>query len=443
MSETIDRASATDLAFLAMDRGAVPEQFAAILILANAPDLPRARALIAERIPAVPRLRQRLVRVPPGCGRPTWIDDSTFDIGNHVSEVRCPYPGDERALLDLTAEIVTRRLPPSRPLWTAVLVTGLADSTAALIVTLHHVLADGLGGLAVLANLTDRPTVQAMPFVPRRPPTVSRLAVDAMRGRLHALSRLPEAWRLLRTAMSAGGGWAPARVTPCSLVRRTGPRRRIGTVCADLAPLRTAAHRHGATVNDAVLVAVAGALHRVLRARGESVDRFAVAVPVAGRRSASAASLGNQVAPLLVTVSGTGDPAHRLRDVAAQVRAGRENATGPPPIAVLGPVFRLAATLGGYRWYMNHQHRLHTLVSHVRGPERPITFGGATVRAIIPVGVAEAGNVTVSFDVLTYAGTLTITAVVDPDRFPDLPVLTGALHAELVALADLSRSAAR
>ena len=124
-----------------------------------------------------------------------------------------------------------------------------------------------------------------------------------------------------------------------------------------------------------------------------------------------------------------------MRDVAAQVRAGRENATGPPPIAIVGPAFRLAAALGGYRWYLNHQHRLHTLVSHVRGPDRPVAFGGAAVRAIIPVGVGEAGNVTAGFEVLSYAGTLTVTATVDPDRFPDLSTLTDALRDELVALA--------
>src|SRR6266536_2074335 len=77
-----DRASATDLAFLSMDTGSVPEQFAAVLVLApDGPfDLLRVQGLIAERVPAIPRLRQRLVRVPPGCGRPIWIDDREFDI---------------------------------------------------------------------------------------------------------------------------------------------------------------------------------------------------------------------------------------------------------------------------------------------------------------------------------------------------------------------------
>jgi hypothetical protein len=205
-------------------------------------------------------------------------------------------------------------------------------------------------------------------------------------------------------------------------------------VQTDLAALRAVAHRHGGTVNDAVLTAVAGALHRVLERRGESVAAFALAVPVAGRRTATASQLGNQVSPLLVTVAGTGDPPARLRQISAAVRAHREAATGPPPIALLGPVFRAAAAVGGYRWYMNHQHRIHTLVSHVRGPDQPITFAGATVGAIIPVAVAEAGNTTVNFEVLSYAGTLTITAVADPDHVPDLATLTDGLRAELALL---------
>jgi len=155
---------------------------------------------------------------------------------------------------------------------------------------------------------------------------------------------------------------------------------------------------------------------------------------VAGRRSASAAQLGNQVAPMLVTVPVTGAPEQRLRQVAAAVRAGKAMATGPPPIAVLGPLFRVAAALGAYRWYLNHQHRLHTLVSSVRGPDRPVTFGGATVTAVIPVAVAGAGNLTATFDVLSYAGTVTITAIADPDHFPDLPALTDGLRAELALL---------
>jgi len=432
----IDRASATDLAFLAMDTGPVPQQIGAVLVLGAGAkfDVSRAEELIAQRISAVPRLRQRLVRVPPGCGRAIWVDDADFDVRRHVREVRCRYPGDQRALLDLAATVVTEPLPRSRPLWLAVFITGLADNAVALVIVVHHVLVDGIGGLAVLANLVDHAVSQPAVAFPRCPPSARRLAVDAVRGWLRAVLRVPAAWRRLRVSMAAGGGLAPARAAPCSLVQPTGPRRRFAVVRTDLANLRAAAHRHGGTVNDAVLTAIAGALYRVLVTRGESIDTIAIAVPVAGRRSATASELGNQVGPMLVTVPDAGTPSERIRQVAATVRARKDSAAGPPPIAVLGTLFRVAAALGVYRWYMNHQRRMHTLVSHVRGPEQPITFAGAPVKAIIPAAVGEAGNITVSFEVLSYAGTVTITAIADPDRFPDLSTLTDALQVELALL---------
>jgi diacylglycerol O-acyltransferase len=87
-------------------------------------------------------------------------------------------------------------------------------------------------------------------------------------------------------------------------------------------------------------------------------------------------------------------------------------------------LFRAAAALGAYRWYLRHQRRIHTLVSHVRGPDRPLTLAGAAVTGIIPVAVGEAGKLTVSFTVVSYAGTVAITVVADPDRVADLAALT-------------------
>ena len=429
----IERASPTDLAFLAMDVGQVPEQFGVVLLIDQADgfDLTRAVDLVAARLPAVPRLRQRLVRVPFGCGLPIWVDDEDFDVRDHVRALTCPAPGDEAALLDIALSVTTTPLPRSAPLWSAVFLPGLADGRVALVVVLHHVLADGVGGLAVLASLVDPGVAAGDSAFPRPRPTAGRLAADAWLGRLGALRRTAKAWRLVRASMAAGGGLHPPRAEPCSLMQQTGPRRRMGVVRADLATLRAAAHRHGATTNDAILVAVAGALHRVLLARGERVDTFVLTVPVSGRREGSGSAVGNMVSPLLVPVPATGEVGPRLAQVAAGVRAHKAAATGPPPIAVLGWLFRPLARLGGYHWYMNHQHRFHTLVSHVRGPADRLTFGGAPISSAVPVGVAEGGNATVYFEVLSYAGTLTLAAIVDPDHFPDLDTLTEGLDAEL------------
>lgn len=96
-----------------------------------------------------------------------------------------------------------------------------------------------------------------------------------------------------------------------------------------------------------------------------------------------------------------------------RAQGGRRRATPDRRAGLAVPVPGCA---GGYRWYMNHQRRFHTLVSHVRGLAEPVTFAGAEVTSAIPAGVAEGGNITVYFEALSYAGTLT--AITDPRPLP-------------------------
>jgi diacylglycerol O-acyltransferase / wax synthase len=431
----IERASSADLAFLAMDAGKVPQQFAVILILDRPGDLglPQLREIISERIVALPRLRQRLIKVPPGCGRPVWIDDPDFDVNRHVREMPCRAPGDEPALLETALRVIMTPLPRWAPLWSLVLITELAEGAAAVVVVLHHTLADGLGGLNVLAALVD-PGATSDVLFPRPTPTPRSLARDAWLTRFEGLRRAAGSWRSLRRGMFASGGLHPARAAPCSLVQPTSPHRQMAVIRLDRAQLAAAAHRNEATANDAVLVAVGGALHQILQSRGEFVDPIAIAVPVSGRRPRGGPALGNLVSPLLVDVPASGSVAERLGQVEAFVAAHKAAASGPAPIAVLGGLFRLLARLGVYRYYMNHQHRFHTLVTHVRGPIEPVMLGGHEVTAAIPVGVGEGGNMTVYFEVLSYADVLTIAVVVDPDHGPDLDDLIRRLQNELTSI---------
>jgi WS/DGAT/MGAT family acyltransferase len=429
----IERASSADLAFLAMDTGRIPEQFAVILRFGRSDNLGlfHLRQLVSNRILAVPRLRQRLIKVPLGCGRSVWVDDADFSINRHVRAVSCRAPGDEPALYDSALSVIMDPLPRDAPLWSIVLITELADGAAAVVVVLHHVLADGLGGLNVLAALLDPGAPPAAVSFPRASPTRAGLARDAWRTRLLGIYRAAGLWRSLRRSMFAGGGLRPARATPCSLMQQTSPHLRMAVVRLERASLRAAAHRKGATTNDAVLVAVGAALHQYLLSRGESVDPIAVTVPVSGRRPGGGPAMGNLVSPMLVDVPARGNAAERLAQVEAAVRAHKAAATGPAPIAILGGAFRFLARLGGYRFYMKHQHRFHTLVTHVRGPAEPVTLGGHQVSAAIPIGVGDRGNMTVYFEVLSYAGVLTIAVIVDPDHGPDLGALTHLLQSEL------------
>jgi diacylglycerol O-acyltransferase len=226
-----------------------------------------------------------------------------------------------------------------------------------------------------------------------------------------------------------------ARLRPArtSLNQPTGPRRSFASIRVDLNQLRAAAHAHQATVNDAVLTAIGGALHRLLERRGERAERFVVSVPFSARRQASGGVLGNESGVIPLPIPAVGDPVRRLETVAEATRAAKRTPPGDST-ALLGPLFRLLARLGLYRWFIDRQRLVHTFATNLHGPDTRLSLLGCPVTSIIPLSVAT-GDVTVSFAALSYAGTLSITINADPDACPDLPVLRQALAEEIGALA--------
>ena len=434
---SVQRATDEDLAFLAMEVGPVPEHFAVIVVL----DGDIAEQALGRRIATVPRLLQRLRRLPPGFGRPVWEDDPAFDLSRHVRRIHCPAPGDEAALYGAATAVVVEALPRDRPLWRAVVVDGLSGGGSAVVIVVHHAVADGLGGLAILGQLAD--DAGAVPADPpaTSPARLTELAVDAWRTRFSSLPHLGRGWRDLRAGMAAEGGLRHGTAARCSLNRPVGAHRVMRTVEVKVFELRRGAHLAGGSVNAALVAAVSGALGRLLAARNERLDAVAIAVPASGRSAAAAKALGNLVTPLLITVPTGADPAVRVRQVAEAVGRQRGTAVARSPVAVLGALFRCLAMSGGYRWYMRHQHRVHTVVAYVRGPDRPIRLCGREVRKMLPLGVSETGNITVAFQALSYAGRLTVSAVADPNRCPDLGMLIMMLEGELSAVTALYASA--
>jgi WS/DGAT/MGAT family acyltransferase len=436
-----ERVDPSDLAMLAMDaRAAVHQHLGALVMLRPSPgfDIEAAQRLLADRAGSVPRLRQRIVPARPGRRGAMWSEDGSIDVARHVRRVHCPEPGDERAMLDIAAATLVEPFPAGQPLWRAVFVTGAAGGGVGVVLALHHCLADGTGGLAVLERLLDpddgSTADPAGSSVAQRAGSADRPGAGVTPHRPTRWTELGRAARELRTSFAAVGGLRGERAEPCSLLATTGRRRRFATADAELAPMRAAAHRDGATVNDALLAVVSAALGALLERRGELVRTLRVAVPVAVPRPGPVAGAGNAVAPMVIGIRTGSGLAATVRAIALTVTEVRRRPTAPAPIVLLGPVFRLLAAAGLYHWYMNRQRRFHTLVSNVRGPDRPVALSGAPVERIVPLAVGEAGNTTVNFLALSYAGRLTITVVADPDRVPDLVVLADAVRAELDAL---------
>ena len=132
-----------------------------------------------------------------------------------------------------------------------------------------------------------------------------------------------------------------------------------------------------------------------------------------------------------VTVPAAGDSAARVTRTAEITRERKSRARGASAVLFV-PAFLLLARTGLLRWFVSRQRAVQTFVTNLRGPDDPLTFGGAAVRAIIAVP-ATTGNVTVTFAAASYAGTLCITILSDPARVPDAPALAAALRRELSA----------
>lgn len=424
----VERLGPGDVVQLVTDVGPVPMHVGALLRLGpGASSTADVVATLAERAACVPRLGQVVATPPPGLGRPYWVDATAGPPPVAVRRL-----ADAGALLNAAVEAVITPLPRGRPPWRAV-VLEVAGRPAGVVVALHHVLADGVAGLGLLAALADpgAATVTSARSARTPPPTVLDLLRDITaerRARLRGLARTRRRLHAARSELLGGTGRAPA----CSLNAPTGPRRRAATVEADLAAVRRAAHAAGGTVNDALLVATTGALGRLLTDRGESVPALVVSVPVAARREDASGALGNLVGVMPVRVGLSGTPSTRLAAVARDTRA-RRGAVRGASTALVAPLFRVLAAAGVFRWFVDRQRLVSTFLTNVAGPPRPLHLAGRTVTAVTPLTVT-AGNVGVAFAALSYAGRLGVTVVVDPDVVPELERLAGHLDAELGAL---------
>ena len=436
----IARASSNDLMTMAVGEDAASMQVGVVLMLDRRLDTAAIRRALAERVRAVPRLRQRLVSTPWGCGRPVWVDDADFDIDNHVRARRCAPPGDESALLDVAAAAVTDPLPKHRALWSG---SWLPTSRMTGARSCSSCITSSLMASEAWRHLPSSSTERRL------------------RWTRHSRCHHRRAWTCVPTLQGAGYApferFRPARgwcVTPsrnCGSVRgrksldarstsRPARTANLRSAAPDLAALRRVAHEHGATVNDVVLTAVGGALAAVLRERGEEVASFVVSVPVSGRAATSPTELGNHVGVMPVEVPATGRPLDGLARVSQSTRTHRQRRGRGASTALLGPAFRLLGALGVFRWFIDRQRLVTTFMTNVRGPATPLSFLGARVLDMSAVALIT-GNITVGFAALSYAGTLAVTVMADPDTCLDLPCIVAQLQDELDQLAKGGKSA--
>jgi hypothetical protein len=93
----MDRMSTLDSSFLYAEDGVTHMHIGSCAVFAGpAPSYNEFVAMMAAKLPQLPRYRQTIRFVPEGLGHPVWVDDSGFDLGAHLSQSVLPFPGAEK-----------------------------------------------------------------------------------------------------------------------------------------------------------------------------------------------------------------------------------------------------------------------------------------------------------------------------------------------------------
>jgi len=457
----------------------------------------RIRSLVDERVPLVPPFRMRMVEVPFGLQHPTMVEDPEFDLDYHVRRVSIPAPGGTAELTELVADLASRPLDRTRPLWEFHVVEGLADGRIGVITKVHHAIIDGVSGAEVLAaffDLSPDPTPRALfgvdPSGRRRPLGAPTAAVDpvgldpaapgdgsngpdggtggwappALPGELDqiraALGSLPAqvdvvARTIARTVRTArtlsvrnrevAGTLPPApfQAPQTSINGAISSHRRVAFADLPLADIRRVAAVLGGTTNDIVLAAAAGALRTFFQARGEEPDTSLIAlVPVSVRSAAEQGALGNRVSAMLVSLAtGVADPVARLGRIREGMRAAKDQSrsVGPDVYAAWAEAAfpavatRLSRLVTNLRLFDHLAPLFNVVVSNVPGPDVPVYLAGARMDSLHPIGPIVEG-VGVNITVFSYLGSVHVGIQACWDLVPDVDVLGGAMEDALAEL---------
>jgi hypothetical protein len=129
----------------------------------------RVRAALAPRVAELVPLRERLVSVPLGLFHPVWIDPGPPDLQRHVRAVRAAVPGGLAQLGELVSRLMSAPLDRTWPLWELWVVDGLEPGRGALVLKLHHAIADGHSSERIISHLFGPVAGRTWPRGPASP----------------------------------------------------------------------------------------------------------------------------------------------------------------------------------------------------------------------------------------------------------------------------------
>jgi len=458
--------SKADAAWLHMDRPTNLMVINSVLLFDEPMDWQRLAEVVRTRLVApYPRFHRRVAEGRLTVAGAHWEEDPDFDLTRHMHRLGLPEPSDEDALRALAGDLASTPLDRGKPLWDMYLIDG-PGSGSAVIVRMHHCIADGIALARVMLSLAD-------PAPGHEEPPAAAPPVADGRSRLRAVAGAPA--RVLgdsislaqtiaqegvqtisspRRALERGGELAadaralakvlftPGEV-PSVLKQSVGATRKVAwSRPVALERVRRIAHAHDATVNDVMLAAVSGALRRYLISRGEEPHEIRTTIPVNLRPADQPvpSELGNRFG--LVTLTLPVDRAssrERLNELKLRMDEIKHSPEGPISYAVLQAVGLTPPELET-RIVDIFTAKATAVMTNVPGPSETVYLAGSPLRSVL-VWAPTAGSVGMSVSIFSYDGRITVGLLVHADVVPDPETIVDGLQRELAAIDRLAPTA--
>jgi len=422
---------------------------------------------------AYARFRQRIVEAPAGTGRLHWEVDPHFDIRSHVRRIALPAPGDTATLQTLIGTLMSEALDANKPLWQFYLIENVNGGCAAF-ARFHHCIADGIALVNVLLSLTD-----GQPDAPVPQPAQGKAAAPkpfdlfgSVRSMAHKAQTVTAnllkavVYEGLQTIEHPAHALELAKVT--GLVGATGAailakllvmppdrpsvlkgplgatKRVVWSDPLDLNQVKAIGRATGATVNDVLVAAMAGALRSYLLGRGDPVDsgELRAMVPVNLRplhdpTDSQAHELGNRFSLVYLALPvSIADARARLLDVKRRMDILKSS---PEPMLVY-QILNVLGMLPGElaeRAVRMFAAKASAVLTNVPGPRQMLYFAGKPLRGI-HVWVPQSGQIGLGISIISYAGEVTVGLVVDDAVVQNPEAIISGFHAAFVELTHLA-----
>jgi WS/DGAT/MGAT family acyltransferase len=401
---------------------------------------------LAGMVADVPRLRERVRHGVARFTPPSWVPDAEFDFRYHVRHVGLAAPGSERQLLDLVGLLFRDPYDRTRPPWQVIVIDGLEGDRSAVMMKLHHTIADGYG----MARLQERFMVRD-PNTPPPPP----VDLDAVVAETCALAQAANAeqaegpaervvklitapvsatrWVTGEVAQVATGGPKSSTVVSgatglarmaLSQVRSSGggesgsplwrgrsSRRHIEVLPVSLPAARETAKTLGGSLNDLFLTALTAGAVTYHEKRGVQATAFNTSFVVNTR--SDAAEGGNSFAPLRVKVPATPmSNVERFAAIQSRIAEQRAVLSGGGLMGSFARVINLLPTSVTTRAARAQAARLDFATSNVRGASRPLFIAGLPMTSLFAPGPVAASAMIVTL--ISYLDTAYIAFTIDP-----------------------------